>query len=135
MLQVGLVLMVEREPLVEVLWRRRRVALRKCSSGRLPRRRLLVVVGVEQVEGSPGQKPPLLPPLRHPPPHRPHPAVPTQPVQHPPDAPLVPTQNGRQVRDAGEGHQPRYTEQTYLFVAHHYTQRHIGTSPAYAAKP
>ena len=135
MLQVGPVLVILGKTPVEVHRRRRAVALGERGPGRLTGRRMLVVAGVEQIDRPPGQEPPLLPALRHPAPHRPHPAAPAQPVQHPTDAPLVHPQDGHQVGNADQGHQPRYPEQTHLFVAHRYTGRHMGTSPAYAANP
>ena len=117
MLQVRLVLVVLCKPPLEVGRQRGRVAEGQGRPRGFPWRGMLVVAGVEQVRRLTGQKPPLPSSLRHPPTHRPHPAATTQPVQHPADARRISCpQNGRQVRDAGQRHQPRYPEQTPLLI-------------------
>ena len=84
----------------------------------------------------PGLKPPLLPALRHP-----HDA-PTTPGRSGAagsacdgGSALPSPQNGRQVRDAGEGHQPRYPEQTPLLHHSSLTRGAIWAPPlAYTAE-
>ena len=123
-LQVGLALVVRSEALPQLRPSGPVPTGQRRGPHRLPGRRMLVVAGVEQIHRAADQKPPL----RHPPPHRRHPAAPPQRVQHPPDVPLRSSHDGRQVARARQGHQPRDPEQTPLLLADESPGRHIGTS-------
>ena len=117
-LQVGRVVVVQGEPLLEVLGQLpfRMKGGQARGAGLLPGAGVPVVGGVEQVHGLAGEEKAVLPALGHAPHYRGHPAAAAQAAQHGPHPVLGHSCDRGQIGHGGQGHPGGDLQQSSLFV-------------------